>query len=400
MRCTSGAGALRGDGNCRRSYSATAPPASNRARQRRTLRGSRPRMSAACSHVRVPLNARMMTSCRFMARSTAAAANTIGTSRDAYGCTAHRSQSGHFTCSRERTDHVLPTVCRNDLALCEVIGYLAGHGQMAWDPSSDIPVRGSHAPRVGAGESRAEAATRRVESASATAAADGDGPDLLDRGGETLEELAEFLAGGAARDRGAVAPPGLQALLGMEESTPMGSARDWEGPAGSDTADEPRQSPLGCTKNPRRAVEARPNGLAGDGFEVHGPASEDAVAGVVDIFEEPRPGSDRVGFLHDAHRDLSSPVRARDTDPQPAPAGASQCHGASDCGMDGAPTARGVRAGGGAPVSHSGPRPSLWRAIFASGQDVGHPGDGHRAPLAVAKRVCRAGDWLDSTGMP
>src|SRR5207245_4501526 len=68
---------------------------------------------------------------------------------------------------------------------------------MAWDPSSDIPLRGSHAPRVGAGESRAKAATRRVESASATAAADGDGSDLLDRVGETLEELAEFLAGGA-----------------------------------------------------------------------------------------------------------------------------------------------------------------------------------------------------------
>src|SRR5207253_2950722 len=82
---------------------------------------------------------------------------------------------------------------------------------MAWDPSSDIPLRGSHAPGVGAGESRAAAATRRVESASATAAADGEGPDLLDRGVETLEELAEFLAGGAARDRGAVAPPGRQA---------------------------------------------------------------------------------------------------------------------------------------------------------------------------------------------
>src|SRR5207245_9137542 len=116
------------------------------------------------------------------------------------------------------------------------------HGQMAWDPSSDIPLRGSHAPGVGAGESRAAAATRRVESASATAAADGEGPDLLDRGVETLEELAEFLAGGAARDRGAVAPPGLQALLGMEEATQMGSTRGWEGPAGSDTADEPRES--------------------------------------------------------------------------------------------------------------------------------------------------------------
>ena len=93
---------------------------------------------------------------------------------------------------------------------------------MAWDPSSDIPFRGSHAPRVGARESRPAAATGRVESASATAAADGDGPDLLDRAVETLEELAEFLAGGAAGDRGAVAPPELQVLLGMEESAPMG----------------------------------------------------------------------------------------------------------------------------------------------------------------------------------
>jgi len=49
------------------------------------------------------------------------------------------------------------------------IGYWAGLGQMAWDPSSDIPLRGSHAPRVGAGESHAEAATCRVESASAPA---------------------------------------------------------------------------------------------------------------------------------------------------------------------------------------------------------------------------------------
>src|SRR5205807_4059811 len=97
------------------------------------------------------------------------------------------------------------------------------HGQMAWDPSSDVALRGSHAPRVGAGESRAAAATRRVESASATATADGDGPDLLGRAVETVEELAEFFAGGAARDRGAVASPGFQAVLGMEESTPMGS---------------------------------------------------------------------------------------------------------------------------------------------------------------------------------
>jgi len=108
----------------------------------------------------------------------------------------------------------------------------------------------------------------------------------------------------------------------MEESTPMGSARDWEGAAGSDTADEPRESAVGCAEDPRRAVEAWPHGRAGDGVEVHGPASEAAVAGVANILEEPRPGSYCVGFLHGTYRDLSSPVRARCADPQPASAGA------------------------------------------------------------------------------
>src|SRR2546427_5715009 len=271
---------------------------------------------------------------------------------------------------------------------------------MAWDPSSDIPVRGSHAPRVGAGESRAAAATRRVESASATAAADGDGPDLLDRVVEALEELAEFLAGGAARDRGAVAPSGLQALLGMEESTPMGSARDWEGPAGSDTADEPRESAVGCTENPRRTAEARPNGLAGDGVEVHGPASEAAVTGMANILEEPRRSCDRVGFLHGADRDLSSTVRARDADAQPTQAGAFQCHRAPDGGMDGTTTDRGVRAGREPSSSDPGPGSGLWRTIFASSAAVGHPGGGHCATLAMAKRLCGAGDWLAAAGMP
>src|SRR5207245_7957527 len=60
---------------------------------------------------------------------------------------------------------------------------------------------------------------------------------------------------------------------------------------------------------------------------------------------------------------------------------------------------RGVRAGGGSPVSDSGPRPDLWRTIYASGQDVGHSRSGDCAALAVAKRVCRAGDWLNSTRM-
>src|SRR3989442_7802928 len=151
---------------------------------------------------------------------------------------------------------------------------------MARNPRWDTEKLCSHAPRVGAGEPRTPTTSRRVEGAPAAPTADGDGPALLGRAVEAVEELAEFSAGGAARDRGAVAPSGLQALLGMEESTPMGSARDWEGPAGSDTADEPRESAVGCTENPRRTAEARPNGLAGDRVAIHDPASEAAVTGV------------------------------------------------------------------------------------------------------------------------
>src|SRR2546426_3305071 len=111
---------------------------------------------------------------------------------------------------------------------------------MACDPRSDIAVHDSHAAGVGAGEPRTPKTSRRVEGAPAAPTADGDGPALLGRAVEAVEELAaEFSAGGAARDRGAVAPSGLQALLGREEWTPTGSARDWAGSGGSDSADEP-----------------------------------------------------------------------------------------------------------------------------------------------------------------
>src|SRR5947209_11627938 len=136
-------------------------------------------------------------------------------------------------------------------------------------------------------------------------------------------QLAEFPAGGAARDRGRLAPAGVQALLGVEESTTTRSARDQDGAPRSDSADEPRQSSLGCAKDPRRAAEAGPDGIAGDGLEVHGPAAAAAVAGVAHVFEESREGSDRVGFLHGADGDLSGPVRACGAEPRPAAAGAS-----------------------------------------------------------------------------
>src|SRR6058998_3851094 len=270
---------------------------------------------------------------------------------------------------------------------------------MARNPRWDTEKLSSHAPRPRAREPGASATTGRVEGSRTAAAADGDGPNLLDFPIEAVDELATFAAGSAAGDGGGLAPAGISALLGVEESAPIRSAHDQYRAPRSDSADELRQS-SGCAEDPRRVAEARFDGLASDGFEVHDPPSAAAVAGVAHVFEESRDGLNRVGFVHGSHRDLSGVVRARDPDPQPAPAGSFQYHLASDCGMDGTPTARGVRAGGGAPVPDSGSRPSLWRTIFAPGQGIGHPRSGNCAPLALAKRVRRAGDWLDSSGMP
>src|SRR2546425_7851408 len=215
---------------------------------------------------------------------------------------------------------------------------------MAWDPRWDATIRGSHAPGVGAGEPRASAATRRVEGAPAATTAHGYGPDLLGCVVEALEELAEFVAGGAARNRGRLAPAWVQALLGVEESTPTRSARDRDGDPRPDSADQPRQSSLGCAEDPWRAAEAGPDGIAGDGVEVHAPTAAAAVAGVAHVFEESHQESDRVGFLHCTHGDLSGPVRARGAAPRSAAAGAFQCHGTSDRGVDRSATGRGVRS--------------------------------------------------------
>src|SRR5438034_6501829 len=109
-----------------------------------------------------------------------------------------------------------------------------------------------------------------------------------------------------------------------------------------------RANPLwGAPRIHGELLKPGPDGIAGDGFEVHGPAAGAAVAGVARVFEESRQGSDRVGFLHGAHGDLSGPVRARGAEARPALAGAFQCHRASDRWVDRPAADRGVRAGGG-----------------------------------------------------
>src|SRR5205807_7016305 len=97
---------------------------------------------------------------------------------------------------------------------------------MARNPLWDTEKLCSHAPRVGAGEPRATAATCRVEGAPATPTANGDGPNLLGSAVEAVDELAAFAAGGTARDGGRLAPARIPTLLGVEESLPTRSAQD------------------------------------------------------------------------------------------------------------------------------------------------------------------------------
>src|SRR5262249_25712639 len=106
----------------------------------------------------------------------------------------------------------------------------------------------SHAPRIGAREPCASAATRRVEGPRAAAAVDRDGLTVLGLPRPGLDELAAFAARSAAADGGPVASAGISTLLGVEESAPIGSAHRQYGTPRSDSADECRQSSLGCAR--------------------------------------------------------------------------------------------------------------------------------------------------------
>jgi len=104
-----------------------------------------------------------------------------------------------------------------------------------------------------------------------------------------------------------------------------------------------------------------------------------------------------VGFLHGADGDVSGAIRARPADPQPAPVGAFQCDRAPDRGMDGAPTARGVR-------TEEAPRYLIRDRDRVDGErfscqarNIGNPGSGNCASVAVAKRL-RSGSLVRFDG--
>src|SRR5439155_18546186 len=83
-------------------------------------------------------------------RSRAAAASTIVTSLIDDGCSATPGKSGHFTCSRERTDHVLPTRRRRRVAGRACLDYAVA--TLLRRSGRRFPVAGDHGkPKRSAG---------------------------------------------------------------------------------------------------------------------------------------------------------------------------------------------------------------------------------------------------------
>lgn len=121
---------------------------------------------------------------------------------------------------------------------------------MDWSRPWDTAVRGSHAEGASAGELGAAAATCYMEGASTATAADCDRSDLMGTAVEGVDELAEFTARRPATNRGWLAPARVSALLGVEESATIRSARDQGGPP-TDSANELRQPSLGRATDPR-----------------------------------------------------------------------------------------------------------------------------------------------------
>src|SRR5262245_50038953 len=66
---------------------------------------------------------------------------------------------------------------------------------MVSDSDWGTAIKSSHAPRVGAGEPRTSTTSRRMEGAPAAATLGADGPDLLGRAIEAVDELACLSAG-------------------------------------------------------------------------------------------------------------------------------------------------------------------------------------------------------------
>src|SRR4029450_7236163 len=103
-----------------------------RSRHLLRLRAVIPRISAPCHSVYSPLRTRTSTSFTFTARSRAEGGKSIGASHRAfYPFPSKPPKGGHFTCAKERTDHLLSTREAVSLTLCAQRGSVADRDEPA-----------------------------------------------------------------------------------------------------------------------------------------------------------------------------------------------------------------------------------------------------------------------------
>ena len=113
----------------------------------------------------------------------------------------------------------------------------------------------------------------------------------------------------STRNRRRLAPAALPARLGPEEP-----ARRQTGAvvrrSHPDPFDVGGQSAVGCTANPRRALEARNRRQSIYGREVHGPTAKATVSDVAYLPRQPCDATDGGGLLRRADGDVPAVVRA------------------------------------------------------------------------------------------
>ena len=175
-------------------------------------------------------------------------------------------------------------------------------------------------PRVAtSGKPRPPPAGGNSEAGKATAVAPDARPLVLGHPFPPLAALARGAGDRKAGNRHRLAPEGISCVLDLEIQ-----ARQTRAASGAQRC--PRTHPsnvlgepiVGCSSHPRRTHETGNRGIGGDRIEVHGAASEAAVADVADVPRQPRrlPRLDR--FLCGANGHVRRSVRLHRAAPRTA----------------------------------------------------------------------------------
>src|SRR5438445_3704667 len=204
-----------------------------------------------------------------------------------------------------------------------------------------------------------------------------------------------------ARNRPAVAAPPLPRALdqAVRPAHRRPAARQRRG----QDADHPHgrsQSALGCSQNPRGAVEARHSCCRAHRLSAAPEAVHSTVPDLANLPRQPRPGPGFHRPLHRPQRPPAGVLRPRRARPRPPARSPLQRHRASHCHLGG-PADRGRLPGRHrAVLPPPRSRPGLRRAVPAAREGLGHQRSSHGAAISLAKSVRGAAHRLRPARLP